>query len=1301
MAEALAIIGLVSNVLSFIDFGTKFVSGTRNVRDSLYGTTAEVRELELIVEHVEKYHEQVERQQASGQRLSVHEQRILDMVRQCRAISGELHKAIKRLHVREGRSKTIEKEVKKAQGALAMNYDAKLDQIRDEILALVGQNHRSEQAIQMAQLASLITKFDALGKEHTACTKQNALLKSLYFRELHKRWTKIRKADRASNTWIFDTSLTPFTVWLASTEEDDGLFCITGRLLQAGSGKSTLMKFVTEDSRTYEHLRKWAGTTKLCTASYFFWNQGHEMQMSQRGLFQSLLYQILKSLPRLIESVCPSHLEHEEWEVEELKAIFARIATQEDLEVKFCFFIDGLDEYDGAEEDVVNVLEFLSDSKDIKICASTRPRKVFKEFFHKQSRTFDIKDFTKEDIGRHVQRELAENEKFRRLENSNFACETLTKAISDRAQGVWLWVYLVTRDLVRAVNRNEGVDMLWKIMTQFPADLEKYFSHILKAVESQYLEEMSQIFLITVDELQPLPLYAFSLLLESECKNPAYAINLPIRPLRDSDLKSEYPTWKERIENRCSDLLIVDDEDHQVDFLHRTVRDFLRDNYYPQLQANLKDKFSSTSTLCRMCLVMLKSLPDIDFKSPSSINKVIGLTDELLYYAYETEQADQSPMSTLVEVLDEADRVNIHHARGVRNHWTHARDAVGTRGLDVYEEGDTYNFLALTVQARLVKYVRAKLNANKEFARKGGRPLLDYALRPRRITPIRMPYHSKRDDPSVNVDIKCDETKPVCSRCRSTGRTCEGYGLWGGGGNTYVERYGLVSTSIQKPPTKVLGVEELRYLQLYRIRIVHTTSGWFASKFWNSIVLPAASSEPAVLHAAVALSAAHRCSFDSAQAPDEREKFMLQQYGKAIQSLQPLLRRGDKASVTVILVTCQLFTLLEYLRGQYQLAESHLRNGLKVLMNMTTKRDRSHDGVLVIKPASYEKSIDQGIVRSFATLHMQSNLFGSGLEDLDIFLQPTENNIPYPTFTTIEEAKDALDVLLHGIVLIAQQYRKMGPGTKDEIAAVTAGQEDITTSLAMWYDTYLSTLPSVEKLALAAGRKPDELWAFGGKTPPAKLPTDREPSVLKLLLMYHAMAGIMCGCLQVHSEQHYEAYTQTFLTILVHAIYIFEEYSLAKSIPDNVNLHDSIGEYGFIAPLYYTAIKCRYHRIRLHAIRLLRVIPLKEGTWDSFTAANIAETVMELEEQDTRYGDNAGDGFSLSEIPNLEDSYSWSLMPEHNMFHDVEATTRGDLTNEVVVTCKRRRLDGSPEVITFHANPKSRHKTDKKTHSYT
>jgi len=37
---------------------------------------------------------------------------------------------------------------------------------------------------------------------------------------------------------------------------------------------------------------------------------------------------------------------------------------------------------------------------------------------------------------------------------------------------------------------------------------------------------------------------------------------------------------------------------------------------------------------------MLKSLSDVDFKDLLSVRKVIELTDELLYYAYETEQTE-------------------------------------------------------------------------------------------------------------------------------------------------------------------------------------------------------------------------------------------------------------------------------------------------------------------------------------------------------------------------------------------------------------------------------------------------------------------------------------------------------------------------------------------------------------------------------------------------------------------------------------------------------------------------------------
>jgi hypothetical protein len=497
--------------------------------------------------------------------------------------------------------------------------------------------------------------------------------------------------------------------------------------------------------------------------------------------------------------------------------------------------------------------------------------------------------------------------------------------------------------------------------------------------------------------------------------------------------------------------------------------------------------------------------------------------------------------------------------------------------------------------------------------------------------------------------------------------------------------------SIQKPPVKVVDLEELRYLQLYRLRVAHTTSGWFGSSFWNATVLPAAASEPAVLHAAVALSAAHRCNFDPLKAPDARERFMLQQYSKAISSLQPLLQHNDKASSTVVLIACQLFTMLEYLRGKHRLAETHLRNGLRMLKVMSTASGSGHQGLLVLGPSSYGKIVDQGIVRSFATLHMQADLLGSSLEDVDVFLRPMESHIPYPTFANAQEAKDSLDTLVHRIVIVYQRFRKSGPGSEREWGVVTWIQEEVTGLLAAWYETYLRTIPENRNqtpvpLLEQISHTP---LAFGTRAPPTTPPTVREPLAFKLLLVYHSMATIMCACLRSQFESQYEAYTPVFLSMLEHTVDVFKKYSQARALIDNVNLHDSIGEFGFIAPLYYMAIKCRTHRIRLHAIRILREIPYKEGSWDSFVAANIAHTVMELEERYVYCKRGIDENFSLYEVPTLDPGSS-SLLPECSMFHDVQVQMQDDDAIKAVVTCKRWRVDGSLEKIVFHADDKCR-----------
>lgn len=518
------------------------------------------------------------------------------------------------------------------------------------------------------------------------------------------------------------------------------------------------MKFASEHENTLRTLEKWASPAEFYTASYYFWNQGSGMQKSQLGLFQSLLYQILRRVPNLIPHVCPDRSIHEVWEIAELKKTFQLIDDQKALDTKFCFFIDGLDEYDGEEEEVVEMITFLSSSRNIKICASSRFRSIFEENFGDLSRRLIIHNFTKGDMRKYVRQQLYGNSKFRDLKASDPARKEIETLISTRAQGVWLWVFLVSRDLVHAINRNEGLTKLQKIVHQFPSDLEEYFRRIIQGVKPEYREEMARIFLMTIDQVQPLPLFAFSLL-DKENADTDYAVKARIRPIADEILSVKHHIWKSRIHNRCGDLLVVGDEPHPtsigpaVDFLHRTVRDFLQDCYHDQLTKELVSDFNPLVSLTKIMLYRLKCLPVFDFRDKSSINALISLTDELLYYAHEVEKKSELPESSLVDILDEVDNVNKCHAGSLKNHWTHARDSPRDGDFNNYREGGNCNFLALTVQARLVKYVRVKIQADPGCMMKNGRPLLDYALRPKRRTPIIMPYHSRRDEASVDVNM--------------------------------------------------------------------------------------------------------------------------------------------------------------------------------------------------------------------------------------------------------------------------------------------------------------------------------------------------------------------------------------------------------------------------------------------------------------------------------------------------------------------------------------------------------------------
>ena len=151
----------------------------------------------------------------------------------------------------------------------------------------------------------LIQKLGKLAEEGQRVANEERILKSLEFDEWKRRFNDVHKAHKQTFDWMLEDSKDPtvpptgFKDWL---RDKNDIYWISGK---AGSGKSTLMKFLVEDRSVGQYLNKWAGSSaKLVLVSWFFWAAGSPMQRSKEGLFQSLLFQILRRCPDLIPIVC-------------------------------------------------------------------------------------------------------------------------------------------------------------------------------------------------------------------------------------------------------------------------------------------------------------------------------------------------------------------------------------------------------------------------------------------------------------------------------------------------------------------------------------------------------------------------------------------------------------------------------------------------------------------------------------------------------------------------------------------------------------------------------------------------------------------------------------------------------------------------------------------------------------------------------------------------------------------------------------------------------------------------------------
>jgi hypothetical protein len=193
--------------------------------------------------------------------------------------------------------------------------------------------------------------------------------------------------------------------------------------------------------------------SKACDINYFFWVNGTDLQRSQQGLLQTLLYKILRQCPVLVESVVPdactairaAMMNHTApkfiWTRTSLLDAFKTLSELEGIDTAFCMFIDGLDEYQGDYDDLLDTIRYLT-RLNVKMCVSSRPWNVFREAYGQKThcRLF-LENLNRGDIRRYVQDHLGARTDFQELQDGNTQAAEILEEIVQNSQGVFLWVY--------------------------------------------------------------------------------------------------------------------------------------------------------------------------------------------------------------------------------------------------------------------------------------------------------------------------------------------------------------------------------------------------------------------------------------------------------------------------------------------------------------------------------------------------------------------------------------------------------------------------------------------------------------------------------------------------------------------------------------------------------------------------------------------------------------------------------------------------------------------------------------------
>ncbi|KAK8139442.1 hypothetical protein PG984_002822 [Apiospora sp. TS-2023a] len=534
---------------------------------------------------------------------------------------------------------------------------------------------------------------------------ENEILGSLSFTSINTRSDTIDAAHAKTFRWVHEepgSTERPWHNFVAWLRSGHGIYWLNGKL---GSGKSTLMKYIYEHGKTRDELKTWSQGRPVEISGFFFWNSGDEDQKSQSGLLRSLLLQLLQRHRDMLEKMLPDMWsayytrarllisrrdlppdspllppKPKSLTLPQLKQVFHDLVLALQGQVKLCFFIDGLDEYAGDYLEITEFFKQHANLPGVKLCISSRPLLVFEQAFEDLP-GLRLQDLSKADIKDYVSALLYSHTYMKQLERrSPDEASRLVTSIVEKARGVFLWVKIVTRSLLRGLSDYNRISDLKKRVSHLPSDLEALYQHIIDNVDPFYRTQMSQIFQIfRVAQNGSPELVTLLNLSWADDEEELSVETVPIQPCNKEEIKERCEIMDARLKSVCMGLLETTDPkfssyrpDCQIFYLHRTVYDWLAKPEVWERLASITagSGFSPNFAMLKSRIMRLKTLKMADHEYFD-----LTVAVDALNYAREAEQDLCRGFPKLLDQLDMA--AEFHWRNNGRNrddlaqlHWS-------------------------------------------------------------------------------------------------------------------------------------------------------------------------------------------------------------------------------------------------------------------------------------------------------------------------------------------------------------------------------------------------------------------------------------------------------------------------------------------------------------------------------------------------------------------------------------------------------------------------------------------------------